>query len=81
MYNIITKPGCVHCVSAKQLLDSKGIPYTEQNIGTDITIEEVKTAYPQIRTVPVVSYNGEFIGGYAQLVERIQDDNRQLLTE
>jgi len=81
MYNIITKPGCVHCVSAKQLLNAKGIDYTEQSIGSDITIEEVKAQYPGVASVPIITYNSEFVGGYVNLVERVENDGRQLLSE
>lgn len=81
MYEIYTKPGCSHCVAAKNLLQSRGQTYTEVVVGKDIMVEEVKLRFPGVRSVPVVLYNGEFIGGYVNLVERLENDGTQLLTE
>lgn len=81
MYQIYTKPGCSHCVAAKNLLESKGQSYTEVVVGKDIMVEEVRQRFPGVRSVPVVVYNDEFIGGYVNLVERFQNDGTQLLTE
>lgn len=81
MYEVYTKPGCSHCVAAKNLLESRGQPYIEVVVGKDIMVEEVKQRFPGIRSVPVVLYNGEFIGGYVNLVERFTNDGKQLLTE
>ncbi len=63
---VYTKPHCGFCVRAKQLLESKGLPYTE------IVISDAETAEKLIgktgcKTVPQIFINGEFIGGYTDL--------------
>ena len=61
---IYTKFACPYCVRAKQLLDSKGVPYTEY----DITMggakrDEMVARVPGARTVPQILINDTPIGG------------------
>ncbi len=61
---IYTKFACPYCVRAKQLLDSKGVPYTEY----DITMGGAKRAemlarVPGAQTVPQILINDTPIGG------------------
>jgi glutaredoxin 3 len=61
---IYTKFACPYCVRAKQLLDSKGVPYTEY----DITMggakrDEMLARVPGARTVPQILINDTPIGG------------------
>ena len=61
---IYTKFGCPYCVRAKQLLDSKGVRYTEH----DVSMGGAKRAQmvaraPGARTVPQVFINDLAIGG------------------
>ena len=61
---IYTKFGCPYCVRAKQLLDSKGVRYTEFDVsmGGAKRAEMVARA-PGARTVPQVFINDISIGG------------------
>ncbi len=61
---IYTKFACSYCVRAKQLLDSKGVPYTEY----DITMggakrDEMLARVPGAQTVPQILINDTPIGG------------------
>ena len=61
---IYTKFACPYCVRAKQLLDSKGVPYTEY----DITMggakrDEMLARVPGAQTVPQILINDTPIGG------------------
>ncbi|MFM2236702.1 MAG: hypothetical protein RL209_736 [Pseudomonadota bacterium] len=61
---IYTKFGCPYCVRAKQLLDSKGVQYTEY----DITMggakrDEMLARVPGAQTVPQILINDTPIGG------------------
>jgi glutaredoxin 3 len=61
---IYTKFACPYCVRAKQLLDSKGVQYTEY----DITMggpkrDEMLARVPGARTVPQILINDTPIGG------------------
>jgi glutaredoxin 3 len=61
---IYTKWGCPYCVSAKALLDRKGVSYEEY----DITMggpkrEEMQERVPGAWTVPQVLIDGKPVGG------------------
>ena len=61
---IYTKFACPYCVRAKQLLDSKGVQYTEY----DITMggakrDEMLARVPGAQTVPQILINDTPIGG------------------
>ncbi len=63
---IYTKDSCPFCVKAKEFFDSKQIPYQEKYVGIDITSEEYKSTIND--TVPGIFVNGQFIGGYTDLI-------------
>lgn len=61
---IYTKFACPYCVRAKQLLDSKGVPYTEYDIGMGgAKRDEMLARVPGARTVPQILINDTPIGG------------------
>lgn len=59
---------CPYCVRAKQLLERKGLAFTEINLSNEepeVRMELMqKTRH---RTVPQIFINEEFIGGFDQL--------------
>lgn len=65
-----SKDNCPYCVTAKALLDSKGIRYEERKIGTEWTRDLLLAALPtipEVLTVPQIWLHGEYIGGCDQL--------------
>ena len=65
---IYSTNSCPYCVRAKQLLERKGIAYTEINLSTEAA--EVRMELMQKtnhRTVPQIFIGDEFIGGFDQL--------------
>ena len=59
---------CPYCVRAKQLLERKGVAYTEVNLDQEepeVRIELTKKT--NHRTVPQIFINDQFIGGFDQL--------------
>ncbi|GAA3736122.1 glutaredoxin 3 [Sphingorhabdus rigui] len=61
---IYTKFACPYCVRAKQLLDSKGVPYTEYDISMGgAKRDEMLVRVPGARTVPQILINDTPIGG------------------
>lgn len=72
-FKIYSKPGCSYCEAAKTLLKARGLQYFEFVIGQDITKEELLEQVPNARTVPQIFYGNEYIGGYSQLVERLEN--------
>jgi glutaredoxin 3 len=58
---------CGYCVRAKALLDARGIPYEEIDLGDDpgfrATLNELTGGW----TVPQILIGGQPIGGYTEL--------------
>ena len=69
MIEIYTKPSCPSCINAKMFLQNKGLEYTEIKIGKDISREEFLEKFPEARTVPQITIDGNLIGGYDELKE------------
>jgi glutaredoxin 3 len=59
---------CPFCVMAKQLLDRKGVAYTEIRVDLDPTKRQEMMKKSRQRTVPQIFINDESIGGYTDLV-------------
>lgn len=65
-YHVYSKPDCVWCDKAKELLEHLNLTYEEH----DITTDENSMRYfklRQFKTVPQCFENGTHIGGYVQL--------------
>lgn len=67
MIVIYGKSACAFCEAAKNLLNSKGIPYEYKMLGADYTVEELKEIAPRAQTFPQVFVDGANIGGFEQL--------------
>jgi glutaredoxin len=81
---IYTKPGCAHCVRAKKELNSHNIPYTEHVLDVNFTKEILLEKFPAAKTFPIIVIDGFNIGGYNQLVSKINEEfsnTQQLLNE
>ena len=63
---IYTKNNCPNCVSAKQLLKSKGLAYAEYGPETEGFLELMIT-HPEARQMPQIFVDGTRIGGLAGL--------------
>ena len=62
---------CPYCDQAKALLKQKGIQFEERKIGDGWTKEELLEEIPTARTVPQIILNGELIGGYTELKQKL----------
>ena len=69
MYTIYSKPSCSYCLQAKQLLETKQLPFVYKQLGADYTLQELLEVSPTSRTFPVIVKDGEVIGGFNNLVE------------
>lgn len=65
---IYSSMSCPFCVMAKQLLDRKGVAYTEIRVDLDPTKRQEMMKKSRQRTVPQIFINDESIGGYTDLV-------------
>lgn len=64
MVKIYTKPGCIHCLHTKQMMDRLDIPYTE----VDVTLDDAAKKYIKdelgYKVVPVVVHKDETWAGF-----------------
>lgn len=66
-----SKYHCPFCDQAKALLERKGIAYEERKIGDGYTREDLLQEIPTARTVPQIIMNGEYVGGFTELKQRL----------
>jgi glutaredoxin len=62
---------CPYCDQAKALLKQQGIPFEEKKIGDGYTKEELLEAVPTARTVPQIFIDGELVGGFTELKQKL----------
>jgi glutaredoxin 3 len=70
---IYTKSGCPNCLTAKRLLDSKGIGYEERDIEIPLWFETMNMLYPEARQMPQIFINNQRVGGLAGLQAALQE--------
>jgi glutaredoxin len=69
---IWSKPNCPYCVSAVDLLNRKGYTIEERKIGIEWTKGQLLEEVPMARTVPQIFLDGEYVGGYDNLVKHFE---------
>ena len=72
MYTIYSKPSCSYCLQAKQLLETKQLPFVYKQLGVDYTLQELWEVSPNARTFPVILKDEELIGGFNNLCEYLK---------
>tara|TARA_B100000902_G_C27216611_1_gene867331 strand:- start:1019 stop:1237 length:219 start_codon:yes stop_codon:yes gene_type:complete len=71
MIEIYGKEHCPFCDMAKVLCTQKQEEYKYFQLGTDFTREEMIEKFPTARTFPQIILEGESIGGYDKLKEKL----------
>jgi len=66
-----SKYHCPYCDQAKALLKQQGIPFEEKKIGDGYTKEELLEAVPTARTMPQIFIDGELVGGFTELKQKL----------
>ena len=66
---IYTKDYCPYCKRAKQLLDEKGVKYTEIDVTNDEAKQQEMVEKSGRMTVPEIFIDGKHIGGCDDLYE------------
>jgi glutaredoxin 3 len=73
---------CPYCVSAKNLLKSKGLEWTEVRIDTDpAQFDAMRTRSGGRRTVPQIFINDQHVGGFDDLVAADRSGKLAVLLE
>ena len=61
---VYSGPNCPYCVRAKQLLQKKGVAFTEIDVKADSAKQDEMMARSQgRRTIPQIFINGQHVGG------------------
>lgn len=73
MMIIYSRPNCLWCSKAKDLLRKHNQKYQEIMLTEADLIEQFQAKYPKQRTVPfILDVDGSVIGGYDDLVKMLQ---------
>ena len=72
---IYSKSNCPNCVTAKRLLDSKGVGYNDVDveIWPDFVRESFMREYPEARQMPQIFIEGQRVGGLAGLQAALKE--------
>jgi glutaredoxin 3 len=70
---IYTKTNCPNCVTAKRLLDSKGIVFEDRDIEVPLWFESLNMLYPEARQMPQIFINNQRVGGLAGLQNALKE--------
>jgi glutaredoxin 3 len=65
--NLYTKSNCSNCIAAKQLLQSKGLPYIEIDVELGSRWQNLLKEFPDARQMPQIFINDQRVGGLAGL--------------
>lgn len=62
-----TKKQCPNCVTAKSILESKGLKYETQDAEDFVVFKALLDSYPEARQMPQIFINDQRVGGIAGL--------------
>jgi glutaredoxin 3 len=62
---------CGYCISAKNLLKSKGIEYEEKYLDNQDSIKQFLAEHPDKRSMPQIWLDDEYVGGFRQLQDKL----------
>lgn len=68
-----SKPDCPYCTMAQKLLEQKGYEIEERKIGFGWNREQLFEAVPNVKSVPQIFLDGEYIGGYEDLKKYFEE--------
>ena len=70
---VIARENCIYCRLAIRLLEEKGLQFELLMLGIDFEREELESFAPGARTFPQILVNGVSIGGYEDLLEKVDN--------
>ena len=71
-----SKPDCPFCSRTKSILRAHNISFEEKMLDRDFTRNQILEMYPSAKSFPIVVIDGFYIGGYNQLVEKLEEQNK-----
>ena len=73
---VYSKDDCRFCKAATDLLRVIPKDFNEYKLGKDFSRELIKQVFPDANTFPVVTIDGNFIGGYSELVAYLNENTK-----
>jgi glutaredoxin len=74
MITIYAKNNCKWCALAKELVESRNLPYqylnTEEDVNHILSLMELK---PDTKTLPQIWWDDRYIGGYTDFATEIEN--------
>ena len=67
MIEIWSKPNSVFCDKAEMLCKMKSLEYKKYMLDVDYTREDFVEKFPEARTFPQITMDGNYIGGFTEL--------------
>ena len=67
MIEIWAIPNCVFCDKAEMLCKMKSLDYKKYMLDVDYTREDFVNKFPEARTFPQITMDGNYIGGFTEL--------------
>lgn len=64
---IFSTPQCSYCNQAKEILDRRGVTYSDFDISDPKHREELLRRLPRAKAIPQIFVDGDHIGGYEDL--------------
>ena len=68
---VIARENCIYCRLAIRLLEERGLQFELLMLGIDFEREELGSLVPGAKTFPQILVNGVSIGGYEDLIEKV----------
>jgi glutaredoxin 3 len=69
---VFTGPGCSYCDRAKAALQARGLGFTERDISDEHVLAEFRERLPRVKSIPQIFVDGAHIGGYEDLMLRLE---------
>ncbi len=67
MIKIWSKPNCIFCDKAVNLCKLKNLEYEKLMLNEDYSMEDLLESFPDAKTFPQITMDGEYIGGFTEL--------------
>ena len=71
MIEIWSKPNCVFCDKAEMLCKMKSLEFKKYMLDEDFTAEDFFKLFPDARTFPQITMDGNYIGGFTELDDHL----------
>lgn len=64
---VYSKHNCPNCVTAKQLLKSRNLPFEERDVANPEVMSQLINTWPEAKQLPQIFIDGQRVGGLAGL--------------